>query len=257
MSVEIIEDNGRALDGEFLTPTVKTVKSRAESGLLLSFGIIIFLAFAVFSVFDFAAGVILLPLGVFMLIAHIVAHFRAKNGKGNFGLNILAVAYTAPILIQCIFSLWEEVFNYAYMPSFFAFLREITFDLPEPFGTVLNHCEFNTELAFDVLTLVFLCILFIISSLITAKRKNAPSLAAPIFGFIVSVLITAAVFVKELVFVISDFSAEINTASYSEAVILYLSLGTAFLLIACSAMALIWAMNIFVKMKRIKNVIQK
>lgn len=257
MSVKIIEENDSFTGETFLPPTVLAVKKSAGSGLLLSMGIIIFISLFVLSVCDFSAGVIFVPLAFLLLIAHIVAFNKSKKGSGNYGLSFLGIAYLLPLLIECAFSIWEAVFDNKFIEPFFKKLRFITLDLPHPLDSIINRTNFDMRLIFSVLVLLFWCISLIMITLVTSKRKNAPSLGLPMVCFIALLLVTVAVFAGAVYSVITGYFPQYIMTSFVPKLFLYIYAGVLGLIGVYSIIACVYAMNIFVKMKKVKNVIQK
>ncbi len=257
MSVKIIEEQDSFFSETFLPPTVLAVKKSAESGLLLSMGIIIFITLAVLSICDFSAGVVLMPLALLLLIAHIVAFNKSKNPSGNYGLSFLGISYLLPLLIECVFSIWEVVLDNKFIAPFFKKLRFITLDLPHPLDSIINRANFNMRLIFSVLVLVFWCISLIMITLVTSKRKNAPQLGLPMICFISILLVTVAVFAGAVYSVITGYFPQYILTSFVPKWHPYIYAGILGLIGVYSILASIYAMNIFVKMKKVKNVIQK
>ncbi len=257
MSVEIIEKRDSLAGGTFLPPTVLTVKKSAASGLLLSMGILIFIVLSVLSICDFSAGVVLMPLGFLLLIAHIVAFNKAKAGNGNYGLSFLGISYLLPLLIECAFSIWEVVLDNKFIAPFFKKLRFMTLDLPHPLDSIVNRTNFNMRLIFSVLVLVFWCISLIIITLVTSKRKNIPSLGLPMVCFIALCLVTAVVFAGAVHSVITGYVPQYILTSFVPEFLPFIFAGVLGLIGVYSVLACVYTMNIFVKMKKVKNVIQK
>lgn len=257
MGVKIIEEQDANFGGAFLPPTVLTVKKSAESGMLLSMGIIIFITLLVLSVCDFSAGVILLPLAFLLLIAHIVAFNKSKRSSGNYGLSFLGISYILPLLIECVFSIWEVVLDNKFIAPFFKKLRFLTLDLPNPLDNIINRTNFDMRLIFSVLALLFWCIALIMISLVTSKRQNMPSLGLPMVCFIALCLITVAVFSGAVYSVITGCFPQYILTSFVPKLLVYIYAGVLGFIGVYSILASIFAMNIFVKMKKVKNVIQK
>jgi len=257
MGVKIIEEQDANFGGAFLPPTVLAVKKSAESGMLLSMGIINFITLAVLSVCDFSAGVILLPLAFLLLIAHIVAFNKTKRSSGNYGLSFLGISYLLPLLIECAFSIWEVVLDNKFIASFFQKLRFMTLDLPYPLNNIINRTNFDMRLIFSVLVLVFWCMALIMITLVTSKRQNMPSMSVPMICFIALCLITVAVFAGAVYSVITGYFPQYIMTSFVPKLLVYIYAGVLGLIGVYSILASIFAMNIFVKMKKVKNVIQK
>ena len=257
MSVKIIEEQDSFFSGTFLPPTVLAVKKSAGSGLLLSMGIIIFITLAVLSVCDFSAGVVLAPLGVLLLIAHIVTFIKSRKSSGNYGLSFLGISYLLPLLIECVFSIWEVVLDNKFIAPFFKKLRFITLDLPHPLDSIINRTNFDMRLIFSVLVLLFWCISLIMITLVTSKRKNVPQLALPMICFISILLVTVAVFAGAVYSVTTGYIPQYIMTSFVPKLLPFVFAGVLVLLGIYSILASIFAMNIFVKMKKVKNVIQK
>lgn len=257
MSVKIIEEQDSFFSGTFLPPTVLAVKKSAESGLLLSMGIINFITLAVLSICDFSAGVVLTPLAFLLLIAHIVAFNKAKKSSGNYGLSFLGISYILPLLIECAFSIWEVVLDNKFIAPFFQKLRFMTLDLPYPLDSIINRTNFDMRLIFSVLVLVFWCIALIMISLVTSKRKNVPSLGVPMICFIALLLVTVAVFSGAVYSVITGYIPQYILTSFVPKWLPYIFAGILGLIGIYLILACVFAMNIFVKMKKVKNVIQK
>lgn len=257
MSVKIIEENDSFTGGTFLPPTVLAVKKSAGSGLLLSMGIINFITLAVLSVCDFSSGVILLPLAFLLLVAHIIAFNKSRRSSGNYGLSFLGISYLLPLLIECAFSIWEVVFDNKFIAPFFKKLRFITLNLPHPLDSIINRANFDMRLIFSVLVLLFWCIALIMISLVTSKRKNVPSLGVPMVCFIALLLVAVAVFLGAVYSAVMGYFPQYILTSFVPKLHQYIYVGVLGLIGIYSILACIYAMNIFVKMKKVKNVIQK
>ena len=257
MGVKIIEEQESVFGGTFLPPTVLAVNKSAESGLLLSMGIINFITLFVLSVCDFSAGVVLLPLAFLLLIAHIVTFNKSRRSSGNYGLSFLGISYLLPLLIECVFSIWEVVFDNKFIAPFFKKLRFLKLDLPNPLDSIINRTNFDVRLIFSVLALLFWCIALIMITLVTSKRQNMPSLGLPMVCFIALCLITVAVFSGAVYSVIMGYFPQYIMTSFVPKLFVYIYAGVLGLIGVYSILASIFAMNIFVKMKKVKNVIQK
>ncbi len=257
MGVKIIEEQDANFGGTFLPPTVLAVKKSAESGLLLSMGIINFIVLLILSVCDFSAGVVLLPLAFLLLIAHIVTFNKSRKSSGNYGLSLLGISYILPLLIECAFSIWEVVFDNKFIAPFFKKLRFLTLDLPYPLDSITNRTNFNMHLIFSVLVLIFWCIALITVTLVTSKRKNMPSLGLPMVCFIALCLITVVVFSGAVYSVITGYFPQYIMTSFVPNFLPFVFAGVLGLIGIYCILACVLAMNIFVKMKKVKNVIQK
>ena len=257
MSVKITDEPKLTNGGVFLTPTVKAVKECAQSGLLLSMGIIIFIILFVLSACDFSSGVILVPLAFLLLVAHIVTFNKAKRGSGNYGLSFLGISYLLPLLIECAFSIWEVVFDNKFIAPLFQKLRFMTLDLPHPLDSVINRTNFDMRLIFSTLVLLFWCVSLMMISLVTSKRKNMPSLALPMICFIALCLITAAVFFAAVYSAVTGFIPQYILTSFVFKPLVYIFAGIVGLIGIYASLVCIYTMKIFIKMKKVKNVIQK
>ncbi len=257
MSVEIIEEQKSVTSGIFLPPTVLAVKKSAESGLLLSMGIIICIALSVLSICDFSAGVILLPLAFLLLIAHIVAFNKSRRSGGNYGLSFLGISYILPLLIECAFSIWEEVFDNKFIAPLFQKLKLITLDLPHPLDNIINRTNFDMRLIFSVLVLVFWCMALIMITLVTSKRQNMPSTSLPMICFIALLLITVAVLFGAVYSAMMGYFPQYILTSFIYKPLPYIFAGVIGIIGIYLILACIYVMKIFIKMKKVKNVIQK
>ncbi len=258
MKIETVNENGQSDFAPILPPTVAAVKQLAHSKLLLSSGIVIFMTFLIWSVCDFAAGVILLPLGALMLVAHTVTFVKSKNGKGDYGLAFLSAAYLLPLAVQCVFELWELVFDNRFISPFFEKLKGISLNLPKPLSNTVNGGRLNSELIFSAVVILLLAVSSTLSLSVTAKQKNTPSSAAPVAAAFVSAA-EAGFFGfyggQMLYNVLTDVFYTTTAADFKLASIV--SSAILFLFAAYAVLMLIYFIKITVKMKRIKNVVQK
>lgn len=257
MGIKIIEEQESIFGGTFLPPTVLAVKKSAESGLLLSMGIINFIMLLVLSVCDFSAGVVLIPLALLLLIAHIVTFIKSRKSSDNYGLSFLGISYLFPLLIECIFSTWEVVFDNKFITPFFKKLRFLTLDLPYPLDSIINRTNFDIRLIFSVLVLIFWCVSLITITLVTSKRKNMPQLGLPMICFIALCLITVVIFAGTVYSAITGYFPQYIMTSFVPEFFPFIYAGILGLVGIYSILASVFAMNIFVKMKKVKNVIQK
>lgn len=258
MGIEIIEDCGGVTAGEFLTPTVLAVKKCAKSGLLLSAGIILFVCFTVLSLCDFRAGLLLLPLGAFILASHIVTFKKARADGENCGLNLLSLSYALTFLAECLISLWVIAFEGKYIPKFISELRTVRLDLPGSLGKILNHDGLNLSLVLSALTISLLGIYFTVAALNNAKRKNIPYSGMHIISAVLNLIIAGFFGFNGGNMLYSVFTGDsFAPLSLDVKMPRFIDCGVVILLAVFAALTAAYCIMTFIKMKKVKNVIQK
>ena len=253
-----MEDCVRADESEFLTPTVLSVKKCAENGLLLSMGIVLFVCFTILSLCDFRAGLVLLPLGTLILVSHIITFKKAGADGESCGLNLLSFSYALTFLAALLIFLWVVAFDGKYIPNFISELRTVKINLPEPLNGILNHNGLNLSLVLSVLTVGLLGTCFAVTALNNAKRKNIPYSAMHMVSAVLNFAVT--IFFgfsggKMLYSVLTDdifVSLPLNVK-----IPRFVDCGAVILLAVFAALEVTYGIMTFVKMKNVKNVIQK
>lgn len=247
MSIEITEDNVCMTECLFLPPTVLAVKQLAASKTCLFMGVFLFMVCVFISICDLTAGAVLLPLAALLLISHIRVFKKAKSKKNNLGFKLLATSYIlSSFLLFAYYIFATSNITEAYFLKFSKLLLKIISKLPSALTVVINNVDVKAEIISVYLSIIFLLIGFVAIAINRAKRLNFPSLSIALF----SAVVCSAISIRIIYNVVTSLLTEIDFQNIIEnagliSVAVFTLIAVAFCVI------------IFLKMKKVKNVIQK
>ena len=176
LSIEIIEENNISSEpGLFLPPVVYEVRGIGRS-ILGTVAAVVFLLVSLGLLFyDFLAGVLLLPISIFVLIAQTVGIKKSKALYGGYGLKFKRCVYLLVAVLLAVFAVLDEFkLTNELLWKASKLLDSVTDIIPKPLNEYANTVFSGADTVAACLAVGFLCVGLSFGSLNRSRLKNLP-----------------------------------------------------------------------------------